>query len=382
VTLHRRKGDRVRGPVPGWKPRGARQEGVYADLMLVLEKHRRDGTLPRGPRGLFYDLRPYGKGNGVTYRKATGKTMARDMVANPQVVQECLAMMRRAGIVKEWMISDSRAPSPLTPYLVEADDEPEDLARHAARTLDDPDLDERIPQRVVVEGWCEAEGLGPRIANIAWDPWQVSVYPSGGFEGIKPKQVTAQRIVDRGVLTGLSTVVFHIGDGDTPGKNLYRAGAQDIAMWACALHNDTFVERPPWDAHDDDSRTPTVVIRDAEGIEWLRIVRLAVTDEQIAAGDVEVDEEGKAEAEQIEPLKLTEIVTDFLEEWLDRPVEDAAADEAREARKAVISTEAWQLAVQTRLAALRPRDPGELSDFEQALLDAFPDDDDDDDNND
>jgi hypothetical protein len=44
-------------------------EAVLADLIARFAQHKAEDTLPRGPRGIFYDLRPNGMGNGVTYRK-------------------------------------------------------------------------------------------------------------------------------------------------------------------------------------------------------------------------------------------------------------------------------------------------------------------------
>jgi hypothetical protein len=64
---------RPRGPWPGWQPRTARQKGIAADVLARYQQHEREDTLPRGPRGIFYDLRPDGMGNGVTYRKPDSK---------------------------------------------------------------------------------------------------------------------------------------------------------------------------------------------------------------------------------------------------------------------------------------------------------------------
>jgi hypothetical protein len=58
---------RPRGLLPGWQPRTPRQKGILADLIERYEQHRREDTLPRTGRGVSYDLRPEGMGNGVTY---------------------------------------------------------------------------------------------------------------------------------------------------------------------------------------------------------------------------------------------------------------------------------------------------------------------------
>ena len=49
-------------------------EGIVPDLIARYRQHYDEGTLPRGPRGIFYDLRPHGMGNGMTYRSPTALT--------------------------------------------------------------------------------------------------------------------------------------------------------------------------------------------------------------------------------------------------------------------------------------------------------------------
>ncbi len=41
-------------------PRSPRADAVYADIIDRLQQHDDEDTLPRGGRGLFYDLRPHG----------------------------------------------------------------------------------------------------------------------------------------------------------------------------------------------------------------------------------------------------------------------------------------------------------------------------------
>jgi hypothetical protein len=56
---------RPRGPLPDWRPTTPKQKAVLADLIARYKQHEREDTLPRGPRGIFYDLRPNGMGNGL-----------------------------------------------------------------------------------------------------------------------------------------------------------------------------------------------------------------------------------------------------------------------------------------------------------------------------
>ena len=119
---------RPRGPLPDWKPRTPRQEGILADLIARYEQHEREDTLPRGGRGIFYDLRPDGMGNGITYRKpdAEHPIKAKDglpgfgpMEAHPAAVQEVLVMARRAGLIPEEWVADTRAPDAIVPLSYE-----------------------------------------------------------------------------------------------------------------------------------------------------------------------------------------------------------------------------------------------------------------------
>src|SRR5215472_10919595 len=119
-------GRRPRGPLEGWEPTTARQKGILADLIARYEQHRDEDALPRGGRGMFYDLRPDGMGNGVTYRRPTSQDPKTEMVmvegkkkrtrlwpemhAAPEDVQEVLVLARRAGIIDESWVADTRAP--------------------------------------------------------------------------------------------------------------------------------------------------------------------------------------------------------------------------------------------------------------------------------
>jgi hypothetical protein len=111
---------RPRGPEPGWQPGTARQKGILADLIDRYRQHGREVTLPRGGRGIFYDLRPGGMGNGVTYRKPDSKHPIKAtgdlpgfgaMEAHPDAVQEVLVHARRAGLIPEQWVADTRAPA-------------------------------------------------------------------------------------------------------------------------------------------------------------------------------------------------------------------------------------------------------------------------------
>ena len=59
-------GERPKGPLPAdWRPPSHWENLLLDDILDRLAQHSREGTLPRSPRGLFYDLRPHGMGRGL-----------------------------------------------------------------------------------------------------------------------------------------------------------------------------------------------------------------------------------------------------------------------------------------------------------------------------
>jgi hypothetical protein len=106
-------------------PRSPKAESVRADILDRLRQHAAEDTLPRGGRGLFYDLRPHGMPSnprGVIYTKHPTHKGRNSMEATPEYVAEQLVLMRRVWnpeteewLVPESWIADSRMPDPLTP---------------------------------------------------------------------------------------------------------------------------------------------------------------------------------------------------------------------------------------------------------------------------
>jgi hypothetical protein len=281
---------RPRGPQRDWQPRSPRQQGILADLIARYRQHEQEGTLPRGGRGIFYDLRPNGMGNGVTYRKpdsAHPLSGFGPMEAHPAAVQEVLVMARRAGIIKEAWVADTRAPAPITPgpYDDAADDVAATIAYWAENAVTGFDMDPQRGQPQYVELLCEAEDLAPRLARVA-TPYGVPVYSGGGFDGLKGKRVTA----DRAALRNVPTIILHIGDRDPHGEMIFAAVSEDVAAWAA-------------DA--------------GIGPDWLEFRRLAVTEEQAEQYDL-LDADGKAEADSLPVQVLDAIVTGALDGLRDR----------------------------------------------------------------
>jgi hypothetical protein len=226
---------RTRGPLPDWEPdpaspRQARQAAILADLLDRLAQHGAEDTLPRSPRGLFYDLRPHGMGHGITYIKPSRdypKTAFGPMEAHPDLVQEVLVLARRAGRVDEDDIEDGRAPDGSVPWY--SDDTAEDYAAALVRQVRDPHLeyDPQTGQPVYLEVLVEAGGLVGRLARIA-EPYGVPVYSGAGYDGLKGKRALARRATGRDV----PTVVLRVSDYDPHGLAIAHASLEDSVAWA------------------------------------------------------------------------------------------------------------------------------------------------------
>ena len=240
--------------------------------------------MPRGGRGIFYDLRPGGMGNGVTYRKPDSAHPVSGfgpMEAHPAAVQEVLVLARRAGIIPESWVADTRAPAPIARrYDESAEEEAASIARWVDGAVDLFALDPQLGQPQYVELWCEAEDLSPRLARVA-EPYGVPVYSGGGFDGLKGKRRVAERPADRAV----PTVVLHVGDRDDHGERIFTAITEDALAWAAGNG------RPPG---------------------WLEFRRLALTRQQAERHGL-LDADGKAEADSLPVPVLDAIVTEALD---------------------------------------------------------------------
>jgi len=278
------------------------------DIIERLRQHQRDDTLPRSPRGLFYDLRPNGLGHGLTYVKqprmepvpgSPGKRRRVDPTEiAPVHVQEMLANLRRAGIVPEDWIEDTRAPSPTVPYYNE------ETAEGEAQYLADMVRSPRItysPQRgqgVFLELVVEAAGLMGRCARIAGG-YGVPVYSGGGFDGLKGKRAFAERAADRTV----PTVVLRISDYDPHGLMIAETSAADSMAWAANHHG-----------LDED---------------WLTFERIGLTHEQAEANGL-LDDQGKAEADGLPVPVMDQVIIDAITAYQDPAIREANEEEAAE----------------------------------------------------
>jgi hypothetical protein len=309
---------RPRGPLDGWQPTTTRQKGILTDLIARFEQHRDEDTLPRGPRGIFYDLRPNGMGNGITYRKPDSKHPVksfRPMEAHPDAVQEVLVLARRAGIIEEDWVADTRAPDAMGGG---GWDDADQLATYLVESIETAAEDFRLdPQRfqpLYIEVLCEAEDLQPRLHRHARD-YRVPVNSGAGFGGLKGKIEFAERAIRRDV----PTVVLDIGDRDAHGEYIYLAAAEDAVAWAGGAGMVLEVG-----ASLDDVKACVEANRERP---CLIFYRLALTTEQAEDLDL-LDADGKAEADAIPVRTLDGWLTDAIEH-----LQDSAGREAFEAKQ-------------------------------------------------
>jgi hypothetical protein len=298
-------------------PHSPRADAVRADILDRLRQHHGEDTLPRGGRGLFYDLRPHGiPGNerGIIYTKhpkAKGKGNA-NMEADAKYVQEQLGLMRRVfnpetgeWLIDEDWIADSRTPDPYQPPEVA---DANDAAKNVRAYLDTLHLSRQRGQPVYLELRCEAADLRQRIARIA-RPYGVTVYSGGGFDAIKPKKEAAERAACRSV----PTLIGHIVDFDTYGDRIGTSFAEDVESW--------------FNWHKQFNCTT----------ESLTVERLALTEPQANEHDL-LDADGKAEVDGLPVPVLDEIVCTFIETHLDADIQWRVVKREAAMRKAV-----WRL---------------------------------------
>jgi hypothetical protein len=279
---------RPRGPLVGWQPTTPRQRAILADLIDRYDQHHDERTLPRGSRGMFYDLRPHGLAHDLSYqkhpaRKPNGHTV-NPMVATPQLVQETLLLARRAGKIRESWVADTRAPEP---FLVPAWRDADEFASELADSRQQFRLDRQRDQLVYVEVLCEAQDLAPRLARIA-EPYGVPVYSGGGFDGLKAKRAFARRAAEREVPTRVLTVT----DLDDYGLGIHTSVSEDAIAWL------RMVEAP----------------HRPKG--WLRFERIAITADQ-ARPEGLLDDDGHAEADGLPVPVMDQLLRDAIERLQD-----------------------------------------------------------------
>lgn len=285
------------------------------------------GCLKSTPVYSADDLRPTGYDRGVRYFKrhkdpSTGRLpKLGPMEADPATVQEVVALARRAGIIPEHWVADGRMPDASVPLSF---DDAEEAIDAIERAVYEFTLPRQEGQRRFLDVWCGAADLMGRLAAVA-HPYDVPVYSGGGFDGLKPKRHAAERAAQRDV----PTVVLHIGDYDLHGGWIFQAVAEDVAAWLPHYAGSLMSPWNPsgWSVSTAEDGTVTIGETD-DGGPVLEIRRFAVTDDHVREGMVELDEEGKAEADGM-PASW-DILAEELDELLDPACREDVIDRERE----------------------------------------------------
>ena len=342
---------RPRGPKPGWmpdpdNPKQARQAAILSDIVAMYDRHRREDTLPRGGRGIFYDLRPNGLvTHGWVYVKPTKMhpiTLTKDSPAgavpfaeneiHPTAVQEVLVMARRAGIILEHWVADGRMPDSIgSHYDKSVEDTAETVSGMVLHAPEDYKLNPQRFQSFHIEVLCEAADLQPRLARIA-NPYGVTVYSGSGYDGLKGKRQMAERALKR----DKPTIVLHVGDRDDHGERIYIAVGEDVVAWAKRRGHVLPV-----------GVGLGMLLAGLEGHDvgpsaWF--ARLGLTADQ--ADDLDIlDADGKAEVDAV-PVRV-------MDGWLTDAIEEIQTDEARERHLAEEAKDREQLpdAIRAKLDA-------------------------------
>jgi len=93
-------------------------------------------------------------------------------------------------------------------------------------------LDRQIGQEQVIEAWCEAGGMVPILADLAF-PFGIRVNSNGGYDSVTSKHKLADRVVKRAREQRRPTIVLHVGDFDPSGENMCNVLHEDVLTMVC-----------------------------------------------------------------------------------------------------------------------------------------------------
>lgn len=198
---------RVRGFAP-WSPRPETVE-LLGLINGVLREYR--AQLPLTNRQIFYRL------VGAHGYEKTEKAYAR--------LCEYLNRARRARLIPFDAIRDDGTQSQGGPGW----DDPAQFWR-AVRSTARNYRHDLTDQPYHVELWVEAGGMLPQAA-AACDPYGITAYTAGGFNGLTDKYETAERLAR----TGRPAIVLHAGDYDPSGCAIIDSLASDISAFVAEL---------------------------------------------------------------------------------------------------------------------------------------------------
>jgi len=319
-------GTRPLGPIdPNWQPvanaKGNLARAVRADLVAVFAEHEAAGTLPRSPRGAFYDLMPAGRGNSATYVKPIkGQQVRADhksMQAHPDYVSEKLEDLRRQGIIPEDWVADARAPRPIRwagqPYDEPLDDEADRIVELLEKEADAWGLDWQSRQAHRLGLFVEAEGMMARMRTIA-SRYGVPIFSGSGFAGLKGIREFAEDAAFRDV----PSVILTITDYDTHGLLIADRVADDAVEWfeqgPDNINYRRWVERG---RPKSPAKGPRPIPTTKPGTPGLEFVRIGITPEQAARYPERQDALGHMQAEGMPVADMDALVEGAIRERVD-----------------------------------------------------------------
>lgn len=285
---------RVRG-FATWNPKP--ETLVLLDtVQAILREYRRQ--LPLTNRQIFYRL------VGAHGFDKTEKAYAR--------LCEYLNRARRAGIIPFESIRDDGTDSRGGPGWTS----PQSFWRYVQGSADGYVHDETDGQPYHCELWVEAGGMLPQAATVA-DPYGITSYTAGGFNGLTDKYETASRIAWQ----HKPVIIFHVGDYDPSGCAIIDSLAEDVG---------SFVEE----------------LNPRQEVDWRRI---AVTPDQIAryrlptAPQKRTDVRGEpmpdtVQAEALPPDVLARELDTAISEVIDQDALEAARELGQEERAGILRT--------------------------------------------
>lgn len=199
---------RVRG-FAEWNPR-PETLALLDTVQGILREYR--AQLPLTNRQIFYRL------VGAHHYEKTEQAYAR--------LCEYLNRARRARIIPFSSIRDDGTDSQGGPGW----SSPRAFWRYVQRSADYYQHDETDGQPYHCELWVEAGGMLPQAAAVA-NPYGITSYTAGGFNGLTDKYETAERIAQQ----DKPVIIFHVGDYDPSGCAIIDSLAADVGAFVGEL---------------------------------------------------------------------------------------------------------------------------------------------------
>jgi hypothetical protein len=220
---------------------------------------------------------------------------------------ELMNKARRAKLVDMDAIRDDGFTSDRPLFFESVDDFLDVVAGHP-RPLG-LDRERGQERRLVV--WCEGAGMVPQLARVA-GPFGIEVCSSGGFDSLTDKHRIGE------LWRGRAVTVLHIGDHDPSGAHVFSSLAEDVEAFSAWYDGDVEFVR-------------VTVTPEQTALYNLRSAPPKPTDNRRFDGD----EAWQHEA--LDPRTLAEIVTQAIEERIDRALYEAVLEDEQKARQEVLS---------------------------------------------